>query len=111
MSSFSAANGIETIDVSSATGGARILGDWQDHVLDFSAVKVNGKLTINGEDVTINGLPLVFEHLRKKGLQPGNGCADTLLETVRIYHPIKTNMEAEYREALMTAYRSYCLNS
>ena len=42
----------------------------------------NGKLTIGGESVTINGLPLIFDHLKKKGLKPGSGCADTLLETV-----------------------------
>ena len=68
----------------------------------------DGKLEINGKSVTINGLPLIFQHLQKKGLQPGNGCADTLLETVRIYHPIEPNEEAEYRDALVAAYRTFC---
>jgi hypothetical protein len=63
---------------------------------------------LNGKSVTINGLPLIFQHLQKKGLQPGNGCADTLLDTVRIYHPIDTNEEAEYRDALVAAYRTFC---
>jgi len=56
MTGFSAANGIETIDVSAATGGARILGDWQANVLDFSAVEVKGNLTVDaggGNDTVV----------------------------------------------------------
>ena len=83
----------------SASGGARCA---------CGSPSPDGKLTLNGKSVTINGLPLIFQHLQKKGLQPGNGCADTLLDTVRIYHPIETNEEAEYRDALMAAYRMFC---
>jgi hypothetical protein len=68
----------------------------------------NGKLVIDGKSITINGLPLIFQHLQKKGLQPDNGCADTLLETMRVYHPIEPHEEAEYRDALVEAYRAYC---
>lgn len=67
-----------------------------------------GKLEINGRPVVINGLPLIFQHLQKKGLSPDNGCRDTLLATVRIYHAIETEEEAEYRDALVAAYRTYC---
>jgi len=83
----------------SASGGARC---------SCGSPSPDGKLTLNGKSVTINGLPLIFQHLQKKGLQPGNGCADTLLDTVRIYHPIETNEEAEYRDALVAAYRMFC---
>ena len=68
----------------------------------------DGKLAMNGRSVTINGLPLIFRHLQRKGLQPGNGCAAALLETVRVYHPIEPNEEAEYRDALVAAYRTFC---
>jgi hypothetical protein len=68
----------------------------------------NGKLTIGGQSVTINGLPLIFDHLKKKGLQPGGGSGDTLLQTVKIYHVIEPDREAEYAEALAAAYRAYC---
>jgi hypothetical protein len=56
MTSFSAANGIETIDVTATTGGARILGDWQDNVLDFSAVEMKGNLIVDaggGDDIVV----------------------------------------------------------
>lgn len=67
-----------------------------------------GTLEINGQPVTVNGLPLIFQHLHKKGLRPGDGCADTLLNTTRIYHAIADNEEAAYREALRAAYEKYC---
>ncbi len=68
----------------------------------------DGKLGINGRSVTINGLPLIFQQVQRKGLQPGNECADTLLEIVRIYHPIEAEQEPAYRDALVAAYRTYC---
>jgi len=83
----------------SAAGGARC---------SCGSPSPDGKLAMNGRSVTINGLPLIFQHLQKKGLQPGNGCAGTLLETVRVYHPIEPNEEAEYRDVLVAAYRAYC---
>jgi uncharacterized metal-binding protein len=67
-----------------------------------------GTLEVGGKPVTVNGLPLVFEHLRKKGLQPDHACGDTLLETVRIYHAIEPVEEAAYRQPLVDAYREYC---
>jgi hypothetical protein len=68
----------------------------------------DGKLEINGKSVTIIGLPIVFQHLQKKGLQPGNDCSDKLLETVKIYHAIDADEEAEYAGALVAAYEKYC---
>jgi len=68
----------------------------------------DGKLTINGKAITISGLPLIFGHLKQKGLQPGNGCGDTLLQSVRVYHPIESDQEAGYRDSLAVAYEAYC---
>jgi uncharacterized metal-binding protein len=66
-----------------------------------------GNLEIDGKTVTINGLPLIFEHSRKKGLPPDDSCGEELLETVRIYHFIAAGEEAAYRKALIGAYQSY----
>ena len=68
----------------------------------------DGTLNIMGKSVTINGLPLIFSHLRKKGLQPGNSCADTLLQNVKIYHSIEPNQEDAYKDSLAAAYQAYC---
>jgi uncharacterized metal-binding protein len=67
-----------------------------------------GKLQVNGKPMVVNGLPLIFEHLRKKGLPPDNHCGDTLLETVRIYHAIEPGEEPAYRQPLIDAYHAYC---
>jgi hypothetical protein len=63
---------------------------------------------VNGRSVTINGLPLIFQHLQRKGLQPGNESAGTLLETVRVYHAIEPHEEEAYRDALVAAYHTFC---
>jgi uncharacterized metal-binding protein len=68
----------------------------------------NGTLTIGGKSVPINGLPLIFDYFQKKGLQPGGGCADTLLQKVKIYHAIEPDQEAAYTDALVAAYQAYC---
>jgi hypothetical protein len=67
-----------------------------------------GKLEIKGNPVAIAGLPLIFQQLQKKGLQPGPDSGDVLLKTVRIYHVIEAHEEVDYRGALVTAYRAYC---
>jgi hypothetical protein len=67
-----------------------------------------GKLEIKGKPVAIAGLPLIFQQLQKKGLQPDSGCADTLLETIKVYHAIDADEEADYRDALAAAYQTYC---
>ena len=68
----------------------------------------DGKLEVKGKPVAIAGLPLIFQHLRKKGLKPGEDCGDTLLKTVGIYHPIDPHKEADYRGTLVAAYQTYC---
>lgn len=67
-----------------------------------------GNIQIHGRSVTINGLPLIFNHLYLEGLRPGDGCADRVLETVRIYHAIEPEDDADYRAALLCAYQEYC---
>jgi uncharacterized metal-binding protein len=67
-----------------------------------------GQLRLNGNRVTVNGLPLIFDHLRQQGLQPGEGAKDAILAAVRIYHAIEPNEEAEYRQALALAYAEFC---
>ena len=67
-----------------------------------------GELRIKGKSVAIAGLPLIFQHLQKKGLAPGEDCGDMLLKTVRVYHFIDAHDEADYRSALVAAYQTHC---
>lgn len=68
----------------------------------------HGSLEINGKSVAINGLPVIFEHLRKKGVPPEDGSAAKLLETVGIYHAIEPSELSAYQIALLAAYRDFC---
>jgi uncharacterized metal-binding protein len=68
----------------------------------------DGKLEIKGKPVAIASLPLIFQQLQKNGLEPSADCGDKLLQTVRIYHFIDAQEEADYRDALVAAYRTYC---
>ena len=67
-----------------------------------------GNLQLNGKMVTVSALPLIFDQLHKEGLRPGIGCADRLLETVRVYHAMELAEETHYREALAAAYHEFC---
>jgi hypothetical protein len=67
-----------------------------------------GSLEIQGRSVIINGLPVIFQHLQKKGLEPDADCGGPLLQMVKIYHPIDSREESDYRDALAAAYRTYC---
>jgi uncharacterized metal-binding protein len=67
-----------------------------------------GRLEIGGKTITINGLPLIFEQLRKKGVAPHEEFAEKLLKAVSIYHFIDANEETDYRTALLTAYQTFC---
>lgn len=48
LTAFAPANGVETIDASGAGGPVRLLGNWQDNLLDFSATTLLGKMSIDG---------------------------------------------------------------
>lgn len=67
-----------------------------------------GNLKLNGKTVTVEALPLIFDHLRRQGLAPGDAAANQLVEAVRIYHLIEPHEEGLYRTALRAAYIDYC---
>jgi hypothetical protein len=48
LAAFGAANGIEIIDASGASGPVRLLGDWNANTLDFSAATLLGGIAIDG---------------------------------------------------------------
>ena len=69
---------------------------------------VEGRLQIGDNTLTINALPLIFDHFQEQGLPAGDASTDQLLDMVRIYHAIEAGEEALYREALASAYAEYC---
>lgn len=66
------------------------------------------KVQVNGQEVTLVALPLIFEQFRDAGKLPGNGIEHELMETVKIYNSIPDGQEATYAEAVMREYAAFC---
>lgn len=65
------------------------------------------RLTILGTTVTIPGLPLIFEQCVERNIPADASGCGALLDVVRVYHRIVPEEEAEYRSALLDAYRDF----
>ncbi len=63
---------------------------------------------INGENISLVALPLIFENFRQDGKDLSSATAIELLETVKVYNHIPAGMDDEYRNAIFQEYASYC---
>jgi uncharacterized metal-binding protein len=63
---------------------------------------------VRGRGIALVGLPLIFRQLHEAGRQPGESVAGDLLQTVKIYNPIPSDVEPDYAEALLREYAAYC---
>lgn len=66
------------------------------------------KVMVEGQQVILVALPLIFDQFRAAGKQPTDGTARDLLDTVKIYNPIPSGTEAIYAEMLLREYAAYC---
>jgi uncharacterized metal-binding protein len=66
------------------------------------------KLSIDGQTVELIALPLIFRHLRQRGLGQDEDASRELFETVKIYNAIPPEAEASYREAVLREYAAFC---
>lgn len=70
-----------------------------------------GNVIINGVTVSISGLQLIFGQCVERSITADASGSAALLETVKIYHRILPEEEAEYRTALLAAYRDFLRDS
>ncbi len=63
---------------------------------------------MNGQSVTLVGLPLIFQQFREAGKVPVVGTGRELLETVKIYNVVPGSEEAAYAAVLEREYAAYC---
>ena len=63
---------------------------------------------IDGQQVTLIGLPLIFQQFQDEGKQPSNGIKQELLETVKVYNPIPAGAEKTYAESILHEYTVFC---
>jgi hypothetical protein len=99
---------VDALVAGGAGGEPREASAGSDACCSCGGPSPEGTLTIDGKPVAVNGLPLIFQHLRTSGQPPDDTCLNTLLETVRIYHPIEPGEEDSYRSALLEAYQVFC---
>jgi uncharacterized metal-binding protein len=66
------------------------------------------KLTIDGRTVELVALPLIFRHLRERGLGQDEEAAREIFDTVKIYNAVPPEAEASYREAVLREYAAFC---
>lgn len=66
------------------------------------------KVVLNGETVTLVGLPLIFSQFHSQGKQPSPVTAQQMLTTVQVYNPIPAEQEQDYLWLLEQEYGRYC---
>jgi uncharacterized metal-binding protein len=85
-------------DVATETSGAQC---------SCSSPAPSGKLTIQGETVSIPGLALIFEQCNERNIPADASGSAALLDAVKIYHRVLPEEEAGYRSALLAAYQAF----
>jgi hypothetical protein len=64
-------------------------------------------VVIAGKQVTLAGLPLIFQQFAEAGKSPNETNMNELMEMVKIYNPIPSEAELTYRQAVGKAYSNY----
>jgi len=65
------------------------------------------KVQVDGQEVTLIALPLIFAQFRDAGKLPGDGTTAELMQTVKVYNPIPDGQEAAYTQAVMREYAAF----
>jgi uncharacterized metal-binding protein len=64
-------------------------------------------ILITGKQVTLVGLPLIFQQYTEAGKFPNEETISELMDTVKIYNPIPAEEEPDYRDGIRNAYKNY----
>ena len=62
---------------------------------------------IEGKEVTVVGLPLIFQQFTEAGKSPTEENVAELMDMIKIYNPILTEEEPAYRDGIRKAYMNY----
>ena len=65
------------------------------------------KLVIDGNQVELVALPLIFQQFREEGRAADAATGAELLKTVKIYNRVPPEAEDRWREAILREYRAY----
>jgi uncharacterized metal-binding protein len=62
---------------------------------------------IAGKQVTVVGMPLIFQQFSEAGKNPNKETVDELMEILKVYNPINSDEESDYRQAIQKAYTQF----
>lgn len=65
------------------------------------------RVVIDGKEVTLVGLPLIFAQFREAGKLPNEATQRELFDTVKIYNPVPAGEEEAYAAAVLREYASF----
>jgi hypothetical protein len=65
------------------------------------------KVNIEGQVITLVGLPLIFQQFREAGKAPDVSTLGEMMDTVKVYNPIPVEAEPAYSEAILGEYRVF----
>jgi uncharacterized metal-binding protein len=65
------------------------------------------KMIISGQEVTLVGLPLIFQQFHKAGKVPSEATLHELMESVKIYNPIPAEAETAFTTAIAGEYATF----
>jgi hypothetical protein len=90
-------------------GGIASPAEEEEHEAECSCSRAlpSGTITIEGHEIKIAGLPLIFEREANGGLKPDDTCGARLREVTGVYHAIPVGQESPYELALAEAYRRH----
>lgn len=66
------------------------------------------KISVNGTEMTVIALPLIFEKFHQAGKPPKSEIMDELLDTVKIYNSIPEELTHALPQALLREYQEFC---
>jgi uncharacterized metal-binding protein len=66
------------------------------------------KVLIEGQEVALIALPLIFEQFRATGKQTSEASGRELLDTVKVYNPVPEGADEQYKAALLQEYTAFC---
>ena len=67
-------------------------------------------VSVQGQEMTLVALPLIFQNFYQAAKTPGNGCEREIMEMVKIYNEIGPEVEPAVEQAMIEEYSRYYYN-
>jgi len=65
------------------------------------------KISIEGQEITLVALPLIFQQFREARKKPGDATLREMMDTIKIYNPIPVEAEHTYTTAILREYTAF----